>query len=45
MSDLACMTIDTAEALIELHDFVQDHIAHGDEDARRQETEDAFWSL
>ena len=45
MSDLAHMRIDTAEALIELHDFVQDHLIHGDEDGKRQSDEEAFWSL
>ena len=34
MSDLAHMRIDTAEALIELHDFVQDHLIHSDEDGK-----------
>lgn len=45
MRDLAHMRIDTAEALIELHDFVQDATLNGDRRAKQKRAEDAFWSL
>lgn len=45
MSDLKNMRIDQAEALIELHEFVNDAIAHRDEDEKARDAESAFWSL
>lgn len=45
MHDLRCMRIDQAEALVELQEFVNDTLAHREEDMRAQDAEDAFWSL
>ena len=45
MSDLAHMRIDTAEALVELHEFVEDSVYNREENEKRQSAEDAFWNL
>ena len=45
MADLNGMRIDTAEALMELDEFVQDSIYNSKEREEQQSAEDAFWSL
>lgn len=43
--DLKTMRIDQAEAWVELHEFIDDAIAHRDEDAAAQDAESTFWNL
>lgn len=43
--NLKSMRIDQVEALIELHEFVDDAIAHRDEDKQAADTESSFWNL
>lgn len=43
--DLMQMRIDQAELWLEIHQFIDDAIAHIDEDEAEQDAEDAFWSL
>lgn len=45
IQDLRHMRIDTAEALIELHEFVQEAIYDSEGGEKSQSAEDAFWAL
>ena len=43
--DLKSMRIDQAEAWVELHEFIDDAVAHRDEDAAAQDAESSLWGL
>ena len=43
--DLMRMRIDQAELWLEINQFIDDAVAHSDEDEAERDAEDAFWSL